>query len=215
MMRTIGAWAILFLMLVSSASGVTGGFGLALGAAMPQGQSNRYAGDSFSLEGYGLIGSEEARVLNLRFSFQGIFLERTEHDVNLGGWCFTEAYSTNLLKFAVGPEVVPIRGALEPYGGLGMGIYYFTKDVSLRNWLDEEVDSRKLSSEVDFGWNVNGGIRLYLGKSIGAYAGVEYDNIVGMESLKARGGQEDAYLGSSSLDSEFFSVFVGVHLRVR
>jgi opacity protein-like surface antigen len=119
------------------------------------------------------------------------------------------------MKFAIGAEFKPVHGRIEPYGGVGLGVYYFTKDVSLRNWLDEEVDSRKICSETDFGWNLNGGVRLYFGKNIGASIDIEYDNIVGMESLKAEGGRDDAYLESSSVDSEFISIFVGVHFRIQ
>jgi hypothetical protein len=44
---------------------------------MPLRESHRYAGDSFSIIGYGLVGIVGAEALGLRLGFQGIFLERT------------------------------------------------------------------------------------------------------------------------------------------
>lgn len=213
-MRTNGIAAILLLMFAGSASAVPGGFGFGAGAAMPQGQSNRYADDSFSIMAYGLVGIPGASALDLRLGFRNIFLEWKEHEVKLHGWDLTEEYSTDLLKFTLGAEFAPIHGRFRPYGGIGLGIYHYSKDVTLKNWLDEEVDSRTIRSETDFGWNLSGGITLYFTETIAAVVNVEYDNIIGMESLKAKGLPDDAYLGTTSLDSEYISFFVGMRIRV-
>jgi opacity protein-like surface antigen len=212
--RRIAVAIVISLLCIGRVFGATGGFGLGLGVAMPRGQFNRYAGDSFTIVGSGKLDIESIPSLGLGVGLQGIFLENEEYDVNLGGWDFTEEYSTNLFKFTVGAEFTPVRSSLQPYAGAGLALYYFSQDVTLKNWLGEDVDSRELSSELDLGLNLSGGLRFYFTPRVAMDLCLSYDKISGMESLKTKGRYEDPSLESVSLDSEFISVVGGVHFRL-
>ena len=51
--------------------------------------------------------------------------------------------------------------AVEPYAGVGFGIYHFFSETTLENEDGVEVASKTLKSDTNFGWNFTGGIKLY------------------------------------------------------
>jgi opacity protein-like surface antigen len=213
-MRVLGAAGMIILLWAVSAAAVTGDIGIGLGAAFPRGQFNRYADNSFTIGGYGGIDMPGIAFLGLRVGVQGFFLENHEHDVNLGGWLFTEEYSTNLWKFTIGAEIAPEWYPLVPYATGGIGIYYFSKTVNLNDPDGEQIDSKRLSSETDVGWNGRGGIRVYFTPEVALDLSMQYDKITNMKSLKARGAYDDPEIGSESVDTELITLLVGVNIRI-
>jgi opacity protein-like surface antigen len=194
----------------ATASGVSGRIGLGLGAAMPRGQANRYTDNSFAILLYGGLPMPGLAHASFRLGFQAIFLESEDHDVNLDGWDFTESYSTDLMKFTLGSEVAPRLGVLQPFVGGGVGLYHFFSTVTLKDPGGDHIDKKTLSSETDFGWNLNGGLRIYFMPKWSVLLSAEYDKIMNMEHLKAADAGPTAALGSEELDIEYLSLFVGV-----
>ncbi|HDS00528.1 MAG TPA: hypothetical protein ENO22_12460 [candidate division Zixibacteria bacterium] len=201
---------ILFLLFVLSASGSAGIFGSlggGLGATMPQGEFNEYTKTGFSIMGYGSIGVLKMPYMQLRLGLQGVFFERDNRNVVFEGDpedIFTETYTNDLLKGTLGLEFSKRLAAIQPYGGGGVGIYYFESKTELKDPAGEVIASNKLDSKTKFGWNLNGGIRIFMFPRVAFDFNIQYDIVQDLEQYS----EEEVV----SFNSEFLSLFAGVSI---
>jgi opacity protein-like surface antigen len=205
-MRRLLIISIFVLILTGSASSqISGSLGGGLGATMPQGEFNEYTKTGFSIMGFGKIGSPNLPYLQLRLGLQGVFFERDERNVVFEGYpddVFTETYTNDLFKGTLGLEFAKRLAAFEPYGGAGIGIYYFESKTELKDSEDEVIASNKLDSKTKFGWNLNGGMRIFMFPKVAFDFNIQYDIV---QDLEQYSGEEVV-----SFNSEFLSLFAGV-----
>lgn len=201
---------IVFVLIISSISSpafaqLIGSMGGGLGATMPQGEFNDYTKTGFSIMGYGTVKPAKMPYLGLRLGLQGVFFERDDRNVVLEGYpddIFTETYSNNLFKGTLGIELSKRLVSIEPYGSVGIGIYYFESKTELKDPDGDVIASNKLDSKTKFGWNFNGGLRVYLFPKVAFDFNVQYDIV---QNLEQYSGEEVV-----SFNSEFLSLFAGV-----
>jgi opacity protein-like surface antigen len=208
-MRLITAFLLILTLSAGTAFAISGSAGGGLGATLPQGEFNDYTKTGFALMGYGTLNSSAVPFMGIRFGFQATLFEHESRDVMLSGYPdadLTETYSNNLIKGTVGLEFSAHTGTLEPYGGAGIGVYYFETKTVLKNEVGTEVASNTLDSTTKFGYNLNGGLRLYFTPKIAIDLNVQYDIITNMEQYA-----DDEVI---SFQSEFLSLFVGVHIPI-
>ncbi len=205
-MRRLLIISIFVLFLAGSSSAqISGSLGGGLGATMPQGEFNEYTKTGFSIMGFGKIGSLKLPYLQLRLGLQGVFFERDNRNVVFEGYpddVFTETYTNDLFKGTLGLEFAKRLAAFEPYGGAGIGIYYFESKTELKDPEDEVIASNKLDSKTKFGWNLNGGIRIFMFPKVAFDFNIQYDIV---QNLEQYSGEEVV-----SFNSEFLSLFAGV-----
>lgn len=209
MMRLIIAAVLMLTLSTSSAFAISGSAGGGLGATIPQGEFNDYSKTGFSIMGFGTLNSGSVPFMGIRFGVQAVIFEHESRDVILSGYPdadLTETYSNNLYKATLGLEVSTNTGTLEPYGGAGVGIYYFESKTVLKNEVGTEVASNTLDSMTKFGYNLGGGLRLYFTPRVAVDLNVQYDIITDMEQYA-----DDEVI---SFQSEFLSLMVGVHIPI-
>jgi opacity protein-like surface antigen len=214
MCKKLFVLAIVIIMGADAASAMTGGLGGGLGATMPRGQFNKYTDNSFTIMGFGKLGVPSMPYLGVRFGLQGVFLERDEYDTRVGVFELTQKHSSDLWKGTMGLELAPRMVSLEPYIGGGVGLYNFRTKATLETEFGEEVDSKTLESETEFGWNLTGGLRLYFTPKIAMDVSLQYDKINNMRHLKAVGAADDPMLEAEELNSEILSIFAGIHVTL-
>ncbi|NIP44701.1 MAG: outer membrane beta-barrel protein [candidate division Zixibacteria bacterium] len=200
---------ILLLSVLSSSvsAQIFGYLGGGLGATMPQGEFNEYTKTGFSIMGYGTIGMLKMPYVQLRLGLQGVFFEHDDRNVVFEGYpddVFTETYTNDLLKATLGLELSKRLAAFEPYGGAGIGIYYFESKTELKDPDGEVIASNKLDSKTKFGWNLNGGIKIFMFPKVAFDFNLQYDIV---QDLEQYSGEEVV-----SFNSEFLSLFAGVSI---
>jgi opacity protein-like surface antigen len=198
---------LIFIILLSSISAsafaqLSGSIGGGLGATMPQGEFNDYTKTGFSIMGYGTINPAKMPYIGLRLGLQGVLFEHDDREVEIEGYPFKETYSNNLFKGTLGIELSKRLTSLEPYGSVGIGIYYFESKTELKGDNDEVISSKDLGSKTKFGWNFNGGLRIYLFAKVACDFNIQYDIV---QNLEQYSGEEIV-----SFNSEFLSLFAGV-----
>jgi opacity protein-like surface antigen len=207
-MKRILVFVIIFSAISSQAfAGLIGSVGGGLGATMPQGEFNDYTKTGFSIMGYGTINPVSMPYIGLRLGLQGVFFERDDRNVVFEGYpedIFTETYTNNLLKGTLGLELSKRLASLEPYGGVGIGIYYFESKTELKDPDGDVIASNKLDSKTKFGWNFNGGLRIYMFSKVAFDFNVQYDIVQNLEQYSG----EDIV----SFNSKFLSLFAGVSI---
>jgi opacity protein-like surface antigen len=209
MMRLISALMLILALSAGTAFAISGSAGGGLGATIPQGEFNDYTKTGFALMGFGILNPGAVPFMGIRFSGQAVLFEHESRDVILSGYPdadLTETYSNNLLKATLGLEFSANTGTLEPYGGAGIGVYYFESKTVLKNDVGTEVASNTLDSMTKFGYNLMGGLRLYLAPKIAIDFNAQYDIITDMEQYA-----DDKLI---SFQSEFLSFFVGIHIPI-
>lgn len=208
-MRIITVLLAILALSAGTAFALSGAAGGGLGATIPQGEFNDYTKTGFSFMGFGMLHPGTVPFMGLRFGFQAVLFEHETSDVMLAGYPdanLTETYSNNLYKGTLGLEVSTNTGSFEPYGGAGIGLYYFETKTVLKNEEGTEVASNTLDSTTKFGYNLNGGLRLYFTPKVALDLNVQYDIITDMEQYS-----EEQVV---SFQSEFLSLFVGVHIPI-
>ena len=198
---------ILLIIFTPLAAQLTGSVGGGLGATMPQGEFNNYTKTGFSIMGFGVLKSSNLPLVGVRLGLQGVFFEHDDRDVVFEGYpddIFNEVYSNDLLKATFGLEFSKRLASLEPYGGAGIGIYYFESKTELKDPDGEVIASNKLSSETKFGWNLNGGIRVFMFPKVAIDFNLQYDIV---QDMKQYSGEEIV-----SFNSKFLSIFAGVSI---
>lgn len=209
MIRLITALMLVLTLSAGTAFAISGAAGGGLGATIPQGDFNDYTKTGFALMGFGVLNSGAVPFMGIRFGFQASLFEHETRDVILSGYPdadLTETYSNNLIKGTVGLELSAHTGTIEPYGGAGIGVYYFENKTVLKNEVGTEVASNTIDSMTKFGYNLNGGLRLYVTPKVAVDLNVQYDIVTNMEQYS---GDEVI-----SFQSEFLSLFVGVHIPI-
>jgi len=209
MIRFITAFLLALTLSTGTTFAISGSAGGGLGATIPQGEFNNYTKTGFAFMGFGTIYPGTVPFMGIRFGGQVVLFEHDSRDVILGGYPdadLTETYSNNLLKGTLGLELSTSTGTFEPYGGAGIGVYYFESKTVLKNEIGTEVASNTLDSMTKFGYNLNGGLRLYFTPKVAVDFNVQYDIITDMEQYA-----DDEVI---SFQSEFLSLFVGVHIPI-
>lgn len=205
MKKIIALVIILSVMSTSAFAQIGGSIGGGLGATMPQGEFNDYTKTGFSIMGYGTIKPANMPYIGLRLGLQGVFFEHDDRNVVFEGYpdeIFTETYSNNLLKGTFGIELSKRLVSIEPYGSVGIGIYYFESKTELKDHDNNVIASNKLDSKTKFGWNFNGGLRVFLFPKVAFDFNVQYDIV---QNLEQYSGEEVV-----SFNSKFLSLFAGV-----
>jgi opacity protein-like surface antigen len=202
---------VLFLIIIlfaisSQASGrFIGSLGGGLGATMPQGEFNNYTKTGFSIMGYITVNHVGMPYLGYRIGLQGVFFERDDRNVVFEGYpdyIFTETYSNNLIKGSLGLELSKRVTSLEPYGGAGIGIYYFESKTEIKDEDDNVIASNTLDSKTKFGFNFNGGVKVYFFSQVAFDFNIQYDIV---QNLEQYSGEEIV-----SFNSKFLSLFAGI-----
>ena len=206
MKKVILALAILLLISANLSAGFPGSIGGGLGATMPQGEFNEYTKTGFSIMGFGR--------LNL-FGMPMVFFENDGRVVFFECYPdtpFREIYTNNLYKGALGLEISKRFMTVEPYAGAGIGIYYFEAKTELKDEDDEVIASNKLSSKTKFGWNLNGGIKVYIFPKVAFDFNIQYDIVQDLEQYKNPGVENPGDLEIVSFNSKFLSLFAGISI---
>jgi len=186
---------------------VNGAIGGGLGATIPQGEFNTYTKTGFSIMGFGTIRALSMPYLGLRLGVQGVFFEHDNRRVVLEGYpddLLTETYTNDLLKATLGIEFSKRFMSIEPYVGGGIGVYYFETKTELKTDEDEVVASNKLDSKTKFGYNLNGGMKIYFFAKVAIDLNIQFDIVQDLEQYS-----EEKVV---SFNSEFLSLFAGVSI---
>jgi len=205
MRKLVLSIAIILLICSSLSAQIVGSIGGGLGATMPEGEFNNYTKTGFSIMGFGVLKPSSMPMVGLRLGVQGVFFEHDDRNIVFEGYpddIFTEVYSNDLLKATLGLEISKRLISIEPYGGAGIGIYYFESKTELKNPDGDIIASNKLSSETKFGWNLNGGMRIYMFPKVAFDLNLQYDIV---QDMKQYSGEEII-----SFNSKFLSIFAGV-----
>ncbi len=201
--------AILLVLIISSPAyaQISGSVGGGLGATIPQGEFNEYTKTGFTIMGFGTLNLPTMPYLGLRLGVQGVFFEHDNRRVMLEGYpddLLTETYTNDLLKATLGVEFSRRLASIEPYGGAGIGIYYFESKTELKTDEDDVIASNTLDSKTKFGWNLNGGLKVYFFAKVAIDFNIQYDIV---QDLEQYSGEEVV-----SFNSEFLSLFAGVSI---
>jgi len=211
-MKKILASLIILTIYVSNLSaGLIGSIGGGLGATIPQGEFNDYTKTGFSIMGFGTFDPFNVPFLALRLGVQGVSFENESRTVFFEGYPFTETYSNSLYKATLGLEVSKGLLTIRPYAGAGIGIYYFESKTELKDDEDEVIASNKLSSKTKFGWNLNGGLKVYVIPRVAIDFNIQYDIVQNMEQYRVI-DEETQEAERVSFNSKFLSLFVGVSI---
>lgn len=157
--------------------------------------------------GFGVLKPSSMPMVGLRLGIQGVFFEHDDRNIVFEGYpddIFTEVYSNDLLKATLGLEFSKRLISIEPYGGAGIGIYYFESKTEIKDPDGDVIASNKLSSETKFGWNLNGGMRIYMFPKVAFDLNLQYDIV---QDMRQYSGEEII-----SFNSKFLSVFAGVSI---
>lgn len=207
MKKFILSIAVLLFIYCPLSAQLTGSVGGGLGATMPQGEFNDYTKTGFSIMGFGVLKAASLPLVGIRLGIQGVFFEHDDRNVVFEGYpgdIFTEVYSNDLLKATIGMEFSKRLSSLEPYAGAGIGIYYFESKTELKDPDGDVIASNKLSSETKFGWNLNGGVKVYMFPKVAIDFNLQYDIV---QDMKQYSGEEIV-----SFNSKFLSIFAGVSI---
>jgi len=196
--------------LSADSSGTIGG---GLGATMPQGEFNEYTKTGFSIMGFGKINPFDIPWAGLRLGLQLVLFENEGRVVFFEGFPYDEIYTNNLIKGTLGLEVSKRFFAFEPYGGAGIGIYYFRTETEVKNSAGEVLISQVIDSKTKFGWNLNCGIKIALFPKIAFDFNLQYDIVKNLEQYKNPEGDENPdNLERVSFNSGFLSLFAGISI---
>jgi len=215
MKKIILALAVLLLISSNLSAGFLGAIGGGLGATIPQGEFNEYTKTGFSIMGFGRLNPFSMPMVGLRLGFQGVFFENDGRTVFFEGYPgvpFEEVYTNSLYKGTLGLEISKRFLTIEPYGGAGIGIYYFEAKTELKDDDGEVIASNKLSSKTKFGWNLNGGLKVYIFPKVAFDFNIQYDIVQDLEQYKNPGVENPEDLEIVSFNSKFLSLFAGISI---
>jgi opacity protein-like surface antigen len=215
MKKIILALAVLLLISSNLSAGFLGAIGGGLGATMPQGEFNEYTKTGFSIMGFGRLNPFSMPLVGLRLGFQGVFFENDSRIVFIEGYPddpFDEVYSNNLYKGTLGLEISKRLFTFEPYAGAGIGLYYFEAKTEVKNSEGEVQASRTLDSKTKFGWNLNGGLKVYIFPKVAFDFNIQYDIVQDLEQYKNPGVENPKDLEIVSFNSKFLSLFAGISI---
>ncbi len=215
MKKIILALAVLLLISSNLSAGFLGSIGGGLGATIPQGEFNEYTKTGFTIMGFGRLNPFGMPMVGLRLGIQGVFFENDGRVVFFEGYPdtpFREIYTNSLYKGTLGLEISKRFLTIEPYAGAGIGIYYFEAKTELKNDDDEVVASNKLDSKTKFGWNLNGGLKVYIFPKVAFDFNIQYDIVQNLEQYKNPGVENPDDLEIVSFNSKFLSLFAGISI---
>jgi Outer membrane protein beta-barrel domain len=212
--KTFSIFIVLILCSSNLSAGLIGSIGGGLGATIPQGEFNDYTKTGFSIMGFGTFDPFNVPFLSLRLGLQGVSFENEGRTVFFEGYPgtpFSEIYSNSLYKATLGLEVSKGLLTIKPYAGAGFGIYYFESKTELKDDEDEVIASNKLSSKTKFGWNLNGGLKIYVIPKVAIDFNIQYDIVQDMEQYRVI-DEVTQEAERVSFNSKFLSLFVGVSI---
>ena len=214
MKKPILVLATVLLLGTNLMAGSMGAIGGGLGATMPQGEFNEYTKTGFSIMAFGRFNPFGNPTLGFRLGLNGVFFENEGRVAFIGdepSVPVDEIYTNTLYKGTFGLEVCRRLNSFEPYAGAGIGLYYFEAKTKLEDSMGEIIAENTADSKTKFGWNLNGGLKIYILYKVALDFNIQYDIVQDLEQYKA--AEDDPNnLEIVSFNSKFFSVFAGVSI---